>query len=129
MTRKLLLVALGAALAVLVVVSGVWWFVPIRPGVMEAKCARIRPGMRLEEVAAVMGGPPGVYHDQGHDQGQIYVEVDLLDPPRTGQSARWLDTSEGLVTVYFSESGAVDRSEFAPARKPTLLEWLRRLFH
>ncbi len=81
MTRRRLLLALGIALTVLVAAGAVWWFLSPRPGVTEANCARVRPGMRLDEVEAIFGGPPRVY---GPVVSSVTFGPDGVVPPPPG---------------------------------------------
>ena len=58
--RRLLLFGLGAAAAVLA--GGVFLRAQLpRPGVTVANYQRIRDGMTVAEVEAILGGPPGTY--------------------------------------------------------------------
>jgi len=46
-------------LAIVLIAAGVaWWDLYLRPGVSEHKCNRIMPGMTLDEVNDILGGPP-----------------------------------------------------------------------
>ncbi len=124
MTRKRLLLALRITLAVLVTAGAVWWLLSPRPGVTEANCDRIEPGMRREEVEAILGGPPGIYRE-----GKMLVPhceigpfpgadgVVRTDPIRSGE--------QGNGTVSFSENGAVIEKAYVVDHHPTVWEWLR----
>ncbi len=104
MWRRLLL-ALGVALAVLVAPGAIWWFLPPRPGVTAANCARIKKGMRLEEVEAILGGPPGVYRD-----GQRLEPYPGLYLSEDGET-EWMSEA-GIAVVWFRGDGTVRRAHF-----------------
>src|SRR5690242_14746070 len=94
MTRRRLLLAMGTALAVLVAVS-LWLALrePGGPGITEANCARIKPGMRLGEVKAILGPSPVI---SGWVQA---VEGDTRPKPC---AVAWLG-EEGTVSVVLDE--------------------------
>jgi hypothetical protein len=96
MTRRRLLLALVAALAVLVAVG-----ISRRRRVSLARVGEIRKGMRQEEVEAVLGGPPGDYktHDIVFTKGW---------PLRSSSQPREWVTDDGLVLVVFRDDGTVD---------------------
>ena len=56
MTRRRLLLALGVGLAMLALLAGLPFALPMKSG-MEAKYDRIQPGMTEEEVEAILGPP------------------------------------------------------------------------
>ncbi len=117
MTRRRLLLTLGAALAVLVAAGAVWWAGLPRPGITEANGARIKPGMRMKEVEAILGGPPG-----GYIAGQL-----VNARPVYRRVGYWYTDDMGIL-VLFSNDGTVASAECESWRQPTIWERLRLLF-
>ena len=126
MTRRRLLPALAVALAVLVPPGFTWWLAPRRPYIDQTHCDRIEPGMRLDEVEALLGGPPGDYTDQ-------YVPfAHILGPGHPEQSVECWSSDHGQICVELNERGAVVEAwfeEFVAFRRPSwaerLSDWLR----
>src|SRR5438105_600427 len=100
MTRRRLLVALGVALAVLVAVGAVWRLTRQEMHIDEAHCDRIRPGMRLDEVEAILGGPPGDYTVQA-------VPIPHFRGPGGPEPPKCWSSDQGQICVDFDEQGAV----------------------
>ncbi len=92
-------------LGLLVVVGVVPRWIPPRPGITEENCARIRPGMGLEEVDAILGGPPGFYRS-GRRVGPGLLAA-------TDAPTRWVG-ERGTVRVWFDKDVKATRAEFAP---------------
>jgi hypothetical protein len=100
-TRRRLLLALGVALPV--AAGAVWRFMPRQPptpGISEANCARIKPGMRKEQVEDILGGPPGIYGG-----GRLVDPEESLDTGRAVLS-EWVNEA-GTVHVWFDHDGTV----------------------
>jgi hypothetical protein len=111
-TRRLLLGA-GALALLAVVAMWTWLLVQPRPGITWAKYKRIRVGMTLAEVEAILGRP-----------ADETVRVALEPPVPPGRA--W--EGGGLrVTVWLDHAGAVSGKDLQPGREDTLLERLRRL--
>src|SRR5262245_5710010 len=54
--------AVYATIAFAVVIPGFWlthWLLSPFPGVTRENCARLRPGMTVQQVEAILGGPAG----------------------------------------------------------------------
>jgi len=106
MSRRRVLVSAGVllvVLAVLVAAGAVWWFMPREPptpGVSEANCARIKPGMRKEQVEEILGGSPGFYEGGRlvHPEGSIDMGRAVL--------FEWANDA-GTVHVWFDHDGTV----------------------
>lgn len=109
MTLRRLLLALGIGLAVLIALGMVPRFILPRPGVTAANCARIRPGMRQADVAAILGGPPRPAAVFRAGYGPLV----------------WLG-EEGVVAVDFDRDGLVVGAQFNDWNRPPLLQRLRR---
>jgi hypothetical protein len=127
MTRRRLLLVLGAgltALAVLVAAGVMWWLMPPRPGVTEANVAQIRLGMRQEEVEAILGGPPCQYNEGGP------VWTESHSSAEKDYKAMWAG-GDLVAVVWFRGDGAVARVDFGSASPPSPLQQvincLRRL--
>ena len=56
MSRRMFLLGLGLALMALAL-AVTDWALSLQPGVTEANVKRIKPGMTLREVEAILGGP------------------------------------------------------------------------
>jgi hypothetical protein len=76
---------------------------PPPPGISEANCARIKPGMRKEQVEEIFGGPPGIY-----EGGRLLHAGESLDTGR-GVLFMWVD-EKGSVYVWFHHDGTVIRT-------------------
>ena len=92
-------------------------------GVTEANVRRIRAGMTLTEVEAILGGPGELWtttFDTTIDQHNVVITRDRLWSQRGGpmKAYVWFDRSDLVVKAEL----ALDR--FAPA-KPSLLTRLR----
>jgi hypothetical protein len=111
--RKLLVVVL----AVLVAVGAfVLWPRPDR--ITRENCERIREGMSLAEVEAILGGPPGDYRTvltQWDSNGEAYLShPPVYDPGCAGNPSVPIPVSEpamwegntGIAFVDFSTQGA-----------------------
>ena len=105
--RRVALLMGGLTLAGAVVAG--WWLArPAGPGPeprppdWAAGFERVRPGMSLAEVEALMGGPPGNY-GRGLEQGMSLEGV--LVPPGTVERA-WADDG-ARYEVYFDPAGRV----------------------
>jgi hypothetical protein len=97
-------------------------------GITQANYERIREGMTLDEIEAILGVPAGDYTD-----GRFYA----LPIPSSGFSPlrhipviwrNWI-SEEGCIIIGFSESGQVCRKRFWPVVREhrTFLDRLRRL--
>src|SRR5579884_3592863 len=123
MTRRRLLLTLGAALAVLVAVSVAWRFVPRTPGITLSNCARIRKSMSREQVQALLGAPAGDYRTGGGLK--VYLPHGLRYPVPPYE--RW-DSNEVELLVWFDGQDRVAEAavfRLTPS-DPGFLEMLRR---
>jgi hypothetical protein len=117
MARRRLLLALGAVLAVLVALGAVWWAARPRRRITAANCARIKKGMRMEEVEALLGGPPADYTN-GRWPGNLHYEL-----PEPGVTVEEWVSDEGVALVYFGDDGKTDRKPlFFPWDRPSILQ-------
>jgi hypothetical protein len=122
MRKRLLLVAVTglvcAGLAGLLLV----WLTHPKPGVTRANYGRIRQGMTLEDVEAVLGMLPTYKGGLPLAEGG---EVILLD----GLSEMWWEGDEISVGLGFNAQGTVcDKTCLEFGHREGLLDRLRRLF-
>jgi hypothetical protein len=114
---------------------------PEKPSVITPEKARkIQPGMSLEEVETILGGPARFDYDGPvtNEGVSIADKVDRqalaqLNRPKPPNSVRELRWGSGTVTVYvhFDAAGKslpVRYLLHSPAPE-TLLEWVRRKLH
>src|SRR5262249_10302590 len=79
MPRRVYLLGVGLALVALAL-AFTDWALSLRPGVTEANVKRIRPGMTLTDVEALMGCPPLPWGKIGTGEVSVYywmVDVDM----------------------------------------------------
>jgi hypothetical protein len=103
---------LSAAFVLLVLVAGLL-FVPfdaprISQAITEANCDRIKKGMTLRQVEAILGGPPGDYTAWPHPRD----DVEHLGAPG-GSGEHWTG-EKGTIDVSFDENGKVSGTYFDP---------------
>jgi hypothetical protein len=121
MSRKRLLLALGIGLVVLVVAGAVSRLIRRPPYIDQVHCDRIKPGMRLEDVEAIFGTPPGCYADGRFEPG-------LYSPSAESPIGIWAN-DEASVVIWFANDGTVQGQPlFRPEDGPTLFERFRRLY-
>jgi hypothetical protein len=94
MSRGVFLLGVGIAVVALAFVVTDWMIGPT-PGVTEANARRIKPGMTMSQVEAILGGPGGWYssYSNGREYNSIYrwngpgvaVEVDFACQFPSGQ--------------------------------------------
>jgi hypothetical protein len=114
MSRRVYLLGVGLALVALALVITEAALGP-PPGVTQPNVHRIRPGMTMQEVEALLGGPPAL---------------------RLGRGAQW-EGLDGVAVVFLDRDGRVVAAEFrpwedgdgpaapqAPAFFPRLRAWL-----
>jgi hypothetical protein len=95
-----------------------WWLGKPRPDINRANFERIKKGMTLREVEAIIGAPAGDYTTEPTsivDDGW-YVSGDK----------EWVD-DEGAISVWFDPQGRIRDMSFVPVRPRTGLTWLERL--
>jgi hypothetical protein len=127
MTRTRLLIVLGAGLTGLIAAVGLCCVVPPAAGITKENCARIKLGMRADEVEAVLGWPPG-----------LYIDWRLVDPHPSGSyeddTVLWQDNGPGrqVVLVSFGGDRRVQKVQFRSLPTPSLFQRLtdapRRVF-
>jgi hypothetical protein len=134
--RKRILLGVGvvAGLAVLGVV-GLWLAIPKHP-INREGLGKIRAGMSLPEVEAVLGRPPGNYRtgEVDLDLSQQTGEFEnVMFAPEVVLGKRhfrheWWQGDEGNLWVCFDEQDRVVTKEFTPGvcRPPDMFAWLRR---
>jgi hypothetical protein len=139
--RRLLLVGLAAVAVVGVAIAFVLLVPHPHAGITLENNERIRPGMTLEEVEAILGGPPGDYTDGRFKPlltpAVVEESVQTYIGPSPSATARppgrwecWV--GEGItVWVRTDGSGHVTRRELegATAVEQTLWDRLCRLLH
>jgi hypothetical protein len=120
-SRRLLLVlaVVGAAVALAV---GTWLLRP-QPSLITAdNAARIREGMTLDEVEAILGGP--ARHDA---TGRVSYCLEGIPGVRPISPAmREWTSDEVLVMVWIGEDGRVQRRLAVPVRRDRIDEIVRR---
>ena len=91
MSRRVFLLGLGLALVALAL-AFTDWVLSLQPGVTEANAKRIREGMTIEEVQAILGGLPrdrelqlGGWHVWTGEEGEVLVGFD-----RATHKVRWV---------------------------------------
>ena|SRR6266849_1686154 len=89
-------------LLLLVTLFGVRALLPTRRLHVE-NFGRVRPGMTREEVAALLGGPPGHY---GSNLGSIAMSLEYEGPGPQAQEVDWTDDDNQL-EVFFGGDGRV----------------------
>jgi hypothetical protein len=122
--RHLLLLGLSAGLMVAV---GSCLLSPRPSAITEENYGKIRVGMTLEEVEAILGGPAGNYGFRGQRIVQTREDIDV---PRLAQChyVQWID-SRHMVGIQFDTDHRVvgkDHGEVTPLplwRQPLI--WLR----
>jgi hypothetical protein len=113
MRRRRWLLATLVALAAAVGLFFLW-----RPASVEERARRVREGMTRAEVLEVVGEPPGLYAratswaDSGLGPGHLY--------------AGWY-WDEGVLRVWFTEDGRVQRASFKANPDPPSFLTLWRL--
>jgi hypothetical protein len=108
MSRRVYLLGVGLALVALALALTDWALTP-GTGPTEANARRIRPGMTLEEVEALLGGPAGLEYPLVEWSGRT---------PKRWQVERWgreWTGTAGRVVVSFGRDDRVEDSEFCPA--------------
>ena len=108
MSRRVYL--LGAGLALVALALAVTdWALSLRPGVTEANAKRIRPGMTVQQVEGLMGGPAD------YTGPPIRWTVFEQSGPRVIISWVGFWTGiEGYAAVFFDQHGRVERADFDP---------------
>jgi hypothetical protein len=84
---------------------GTWLQMPRPCPVVLANYERIQDGMRLAEVEAVLGGPPGIY-----GTGMVMVAGPGVMSLNARYESWWTD--EGLLLVRFDQEGRSSGSTF-----------------
>jgi len=84
------------------------WALGLQPGVTEASLERFRPGMRLGQVATILGGPPLLYSVSYH--GPAWPEREEC----YARAGTWL-ADGGAVSVWFDRNGLVVASACYPS--------------
>jgi hypothetical protein len=87
---------------------------------------RIQVGMRLEEVEAVLGGPPGRF-DEGRGTLHEPTRVSGTLPEHWGRLQCWYG-DQGLLEVYFTGQDTVAAARYWPRTPAPLDEQLRHAF-
>jgi hypothetical protein len=105
MSRRVYLLGVGLALVALALAFTDWALTP-PPGVTEANARRIRPGMTLDQVGDLLGGP-------GIDLGDYF-----------GRLMVWGEQG-ATVQVRYDDQRLVVWAEFKGATAPGLLSRLR----
>jgi hypothetical protein len=133
MSRRVYLLGVGLALVAMafVVMDALLW----EPGVTEANVRRIRPGMTLAQVEAILGGPgespwdrdmrlqPRTLSTAGYD-GDWHLRTGARRQPVCGR--RYWEGPSGTAVVHFEfTAGAVLCVEFE--RRPESRSLLARL--
>jgi hypothetical protein len=82
---------------------------------------RVKVGMRLEEVEAVLGGPPGRFDTRR--KTLLGTPRETGRPSGRGSREEWWSGDQGLIQVYFTEQRTVERTVFwragpAPSLSP-----------
>jgi hypothetical protein len=106
--RRFLLIALPVALVLLGVSAWVLW--PRHPqatAITLENAKRIRPGMRLAEVSAILGGPPR--HEITGMVNYCLDDIEGVDRNDPRQ-VEWL-SDEALVLIFLDEQYRVQRCE------------------
>src|SRR5262245_60277294 len=100
---------------------GVWWYVVSGRRINVANHVRIREGMSLKEVEALLGGPPGVYKLKNaagtSSKGVVKGKIPLrkggwMEGPQYRES--WVDLDDGEVRVDFDAGYKVVDVQFSP---------------
>lgn len=97
-------------LAVSVVAALLAFFTPIAR-IDSATCARILPGMTVDQASDIVGGPPGWYDGAGG--------IGSDAPAYMGYKPFWVGL-RGEILIDLDESGRVAQATFYPARR---IEW------
>jgi hypothetical protein len=93
--RRLLLLALPTAFVALVV--GVWLLWPHPSVITEAKFAKIQPGMTLEEVEAILGGPG---RDESNGRAAPMFISSNVAPWMVYPSTNWISDDAAISVVF-----------------------------
>jgi hypothetical protein len=117
--RRFLLLGTFGALVLL----GALGYLLLRSGapISQAGCDRIKLGMSLADVEAILGRPAGDYHDRP-------LVSNLRPGPAPGLVQKvWIENA-GAVVVHFDNNDRVMHAHFAPKLNPneSFLEKLRR---
>ena len=100
MSRRVYLLGLGLALVALVALALAVtdWALSMRPGVTEANFKRIQPGMTMQQVETLLGGPGERGTGGGMNGGLSVLPLGgrrggrrCLVPPRQGRKPRFRD--------------------------------------
>jgi hypothetical protein len=111
MSRRVYLLGVGLALVALALALAFTdWALTFQPGVTEANAKRLRPGMTLDEVRAVMG-------ERGYCLDCFSVKA--LQRFRQIYPVPWVwRNAECIVVARCDVNGRIERVSWAPIRRP-----------
>jgi hypothetical protein len=118
--RVLVLAVVSAAVALAI---GAWLLWP-RTAITWENARKVRPGMALDEVEAILGGPP-----RFDATGQVSYCLDGIEgfDPAAPRPPEWI-SDEVLVMVYLDANHRVQRCVPVPVQREGVFEIVRRWF-
>jgi outer membrane protein assembly factor BamE (lipoprotein component of BamABCDE complex) len=118
--RRLLVFGLLATMTGLGVLGVGGWLLWPRTAITRENAAKIREGMTLAEVEAILGGPP-------RDETTGPIRFDEVTPVRDESRKWWSDRV--CIQVIFDENGRVMNADSDSLHRVGPLDMLRRWLH
>lgn len=112
MSRRKILIALGAFMTLVALVLGAFVFSRPRPQIDPATAAQLKGGMTEAEVDAVIGAPEGHY-GPGFLLGRRDFDV-FKTLAGAAKRKKWTG-EHGIILVWFDNQGRMLLAEFIPA--------------
>jgi hypothetical protein len=110
MSRRRILLGVGALMALVAVGLVVFVLIRPRPTIDEATKNRIQPGMTEAEVDAIIGAPEGVYTPGNFITGQKAFEIGIA-MQGAAKRKKWVG-EHGMIQVFFDNQGKVITAMF-----------------